>query len=128
MGEDPAGRSSGGECQIVTFSSHVSTNPKIYKQISPSTGSGQKVMTVVEWSERWKTNKDDPSLSKCLCCKGTNTKEHHFSQTWCRGSVKWESEILCLDCFTFSKREFSDPKFKTPQQHEKEQWEGMAQV
>ena len=48
-------------------------------EINPSTGHGYKIMTVDEWSARWKRNEDFP---KCLNCDGSNTKEHHFIQTW----------------------------------------------
>lgn len=48
-------------------------------EINPSIGSGYKVMTVEEWSSRWKRNDDLPA---CLRCGGTHTKEHHFTQTW----------------------------------------------
>ena len=48
-------------------------------EINPSIGHGYKIMTVDEWSARWKRNDDFPS---CLKCDGVNTKEHHFIQTW----------------------------------------------
>ena len=53
-------------------------------EINPSIGHGFKIMPVSEWSARWKRNDDFPD---CLQCKGTNTKEHHFTQVhlgWCR--------------------------------------------
>ena len=95
-------------------------------QINPSVGSGEKVMTIKEYASRWKANHDHPLLTACISCKGINTKEHHFMQTWCRSCVQWEAEILCLDCHGFSHRSFKDPNFKTPAQHEKETWENMA--
>ena len=52
-------------------------------EINPSIGHGFKIMPVAEWSARWKRNDDFPD---CLQCKGTNTKEHHFTQVhlgWC---------------------------------------------
>lgn len=36
-----------------------------------------QVMTVDEWSARWKRNDDFP---ECLKCGSSNTKEHHFTQ------------------------------------------------
>merc|ERR1712144_184546 len=66
----------------------------------------KKIMTVDEWSCRWKRNEDFPD---CLACGSLNTKEHHFIQTWCRGQRKWESETLCLDCHNFSWRSYCDP-------------------
>ena len=46
-------------------------------------------------------------------------------QTWCRGKKKWESELLCMDCHSFTWREYCDPDFKTPEQYEKEKWEQL---
>lgn len=40
-------------------------------------GHGYKVMTVDEWSARWKPNEAWP---ECLQCGSKNTKEHHFMQ------------------------------------------------
>merc|ERR1712017_52476 len=91
-------------------------------EINPSVGHGLKIMTVDEWSCRWKRNDDFPD---CLACGSLNTKEHHFIQTWCRGNRKWESETLCLDCHNFSWRSYQDPEFTTPSQHEKERWNEM---
>lgn len=88
-------------------------------EINPSVGTGFKVMTVDEWAERWKPNPDFPS---CLGCSSNNTKEHYFTQTWCRGRKWWQAESLCLDCHCFSWREYHDPDFKTPEQWEKEEW------
>eukprot|EP00879_Flechtneria_rotunda_P003561 GHRR01003795.1.p1 GENE.GHRR01003795.1~~GHRR01003795.1.p1 ORF type:complete len:147 (+),score=35.71 GHRR01003795.1:251-691(+) len=88
-------------------------------EINPSVGSGYKVMSVDEWAARWKRSEEFPD---CLACQGTNTKEHAFSQTWCRGKRVWESELLCLDCHKFSWRFYRDPDFKTPNQYEKERW------
>ena len=48
-------------------------------EINPSIGHGYKIMTVDEWSARWKRNED---FVQCLQCGGVNTKEHHFIQTW----------------------------------------------
>ena len=56
-------------------------------EINPSLGSGMKIMTVSEWTSRWKQNDRFPD---CLACGSTNTKEHHFTQTWCRGKKKFE--------------------------------------
>ena len=47
-------------------------------EINPSIGHGYKIMTVDEWSARWKRNDD---FANCLQCDGTNTKEHHFIHT-----------------------------------------------
>ena len=38
---------------------------------------------------------------------------------------KWESELLCLACHSFSWRSYCDPDFKTPEQYEKERWEAL---
>merc|ERR1712241_1194877 len=83
-----------------------------------------KIMTVDEWSARWKRNEDFPD---CLACGSLNTKEHHFIQTWCRGNRKWESETLCLDCHNYSWRSYRDPEFTTPSEHEKERWNKMLE-
>lgn len=40
-------------------------------------GHGYRVMTVEEWSARWKKNEAWP---ECLQCGSKNTKEHHFTQ------------------------------------------------
>ncbi|KAG7674457.1 hypothetical protein Ndes2526B_g05186 [Nannochloris sp. 'desiccata'] len=92
-------------------------------EINPSVGHGFKIMTVEEWAARWKKNEAFP---ECLNCGSTNTKEHAFTQTWCRGKKKWESESLCLDCHQFSKRSYCDPDFKTPEEYEKERWTEMV--
>ena len=58
-------------------------------EINPSVGHGYKIMTVDEWSARWKRNDDFP---ECLNCGGSNTKEHHFMQVWSTpssGPRKW---------------------------------------
>ena len=47
-------------------------------------------------------------------------------QTWCRGKKLWESETLCLDCFSFSWRSYRDPDFKTPEDYERERWEAIV--
>ena len=59
-------------------------------EINPSIGHGFKIMPVSEWSHRWKKNDDFPD---CLGCKGTNTKEHHFTQ------VEILRHFLCLSQF-----------------------------
>jgi hypothetical protein len=46
-------------------------------EINPSVGYGFKIMTVDEWSARWKKNDD---IADCLNCGSLNTKEHHFTQ------------------------------------------------
>ena len=46
-------------------------------EINPSVGYGYKIMTVDEWSARWKRNDD---FTDCLGCSSKNTKEHHFIQ------------------------------------------------
>ncbi|GIL82954.1 hypothetical protein Vretifemale_11645, partial [Volvox reticuliferus] len=94
-------------------------------EINPSIGSGYKVMSVAEWSSRWKRNEDFPT---CLAedCGSTDTREHYFTQTWCRGKRVWASESLCMACHRFSWRSYRDPDFKTPEQYEKELWEGVA--
>ena len=46
-------------------------------EINPSVGYGYKIMSVDEWSARWKQNEDFP---ECLNCGSKNTKEHHFTQ------------------------------------------------
>ena len=48
-------------------------------------------------------------------------------QTWCRGKKHWESELLCLDCHSFSWRAYRDPDFKTPEEYEREKWEALMQ-
>lgn len=92
-------------------------------EINPSVGHGFKIMTVDEWSSRWKRNDDFPD---CLACGSTNTKEHHFNQTWCRGKKIWESELLCLDCNMWSWRSYSDPDFMMPEDYEKQKWNEMV--
>jgi hypothetical protein len=94
-------------------------------EINPSIGHGFKIMSVDEWAARWKHN-EDPVFSDCLNCGGKNTKEHAFTQTWCRGKKKWDSECLCLDCHMFTRRQYCDPDFKTPEDYEKERWETLA--
>ena len=92
-------------------------------EINPSIGHGFKIMSVDEWAARWKKNEAFP---ECLHCGSTNTKEHAFTQTWCRGKKKWEAEALCLDCHMFTRRWYSDPDFKTPEEYEKERWETLV--
>lgn len=92
-------------------------------EINPSVGFGYRIMTVEEWSARWKPNE---AFLECLNCGSKNTKEHHFTQTWCRGKKKWESECLCLDCHMFSWRSYADPDYKTPEEYEKERWTAMV--
>merc|ERR1711982_117278 len=91
-------------------------------EINPSVGHGFKIMTVDEWSSRWKRNDD---FADCLACGSNNTKEHHFNQTWCRGKKMWESELLCLDCHMWSWRSYRDPDFMMPEDYEKEKWNSM---
>lgn len=93
-------------------------------EINPSVGHGFKIMTIDEWTSRWKRNDDFPD---CLSCGSKNTKEHHFNQTWCRGLKKWESELLCLDCHMFSWRSYADPDFLAPEEYEKIKWEKMLE-
>ena len=92
-------------------------------EINPSVGSGLKIMTVDEWTSRWKRNDRFP---ECLACGSTATKEHHFMQTWCRSKKAFESETLCLDCHMFSWRSYSDPDFLTPEEYDKIRWENMV--
>eukprot|EP01024_Parvocaulis_polyphysoides_P016280 TRINITY_DN17226_c0_g1_i1.p1 TRINITY_DN17226_c0_g1~~TRINITY_DN17226_c0_g1_i1.p1 ORF type:complete len:147 (-),score=20.80 TRINITY_DN17226_c0_g1_i1:113-520(-) len=94
-------------------------------EINPSTGSGYRVMSAEEWAARWKQNQDFP---ECLECNGNNTKEHFFTQSWCRGKKLWESELLCLDCHKFSYRSYKDPDFETPEEYEKRRWEESLAV
>jgi len=98
-------------------------------EINPSSGAGYKVMTVKEYTSRWKRcaapreagaktfdmtdeshrthvshrNNDFPD---CLSCGSLNTKEHHFIQSWCRGAKRWESEAFCCDCHAWSWRSY----------------------
>lgn len=51
-------------------------------EINPSIGYGYKIMTIDEWSSRWKRNDDFPD---CLNCGSKNTKEHHFTQVTHKG-------------------------------------------
>lgn len=46
-------------------------------EINPTVGFGLKIMTVEEWSARWKPNE---AFTECLNCGSKNTKEHHFMQ------------------------------------------------
>jgi len=82
-----------------------------------------KIMTVAEWTSRWKQNDRFPD---CLACGSTNTKEHHFTQTWCRGKKKFESETICMDCHMWSWRSYVDPDFLTPEEFDKIRWEKMV--
>jgi hypothetical protein len=88
-------------------------------EINPSVGHGFRVMTVAEWAARWKPNEAFP---ECGVCGSANTREHAFTQTWCRGKKKWDAEALCLDCHAFTRRTYCDPDFKTPEEAEKERW------
>jgi len=120
----------------VDIETHIGENPKALVhsrewkkimigdpvEINPSVGHGFKIMTVDEWSSRWKRNDDFPN---CLACGSNNTKEHHFNQTWCRGKKLWESELLCLDCHMWSWRSYRDPDFMMPEDYEKEKWNSM---
>jgi len=92
-------------------------------EINPSVGHGLKIMTVDEWISRWKPNERFPD---CLSCGSTNTKEHHFSQTWCRGKKKFESETICCECHMWSWRSYADPDFLTPEEYDKLKWEKMV--
>eukprot|EP00873_Tetraselmis_striata_P005537 jgi/Tetstr1/425801/TSEL_001584.t1 len=89
-------------------------------EINPSLGNGMKIMTIEEWAARWKRNEDLPD---CLACGSLNTKEHAFTQRWCRGKKQWDSDLLCMDCHLFSQRKYSDPDFLTPEDYEKVEWE-----
>ena len=80
-------------------------------------------MTVDEWISRWKQNE---RLPDCLSCGSTDTKEHHFTQTWCRGKKKFESESICVDCHMWSWRSYADPDFLTPEEYDKLRWEKMV--
>lgn len=66
--------------------------------------------------------KTSPEFPECLECGGTDTKEHYFTQTWCRGRRRWEAESCCLGCLRFSHRSYEDPDFETPEEHEKRYW------
>lgn len=92
-------------------------------QINPSIGSGYKVMSVREWAARFAHNDDFP---ECSACGSTDTKEHHFVQTWCRGKKKWTSEVVCLDCHAFTLRDYVDPDFLTPEEHMKQLWRDIV--
>ena len=94
-------------------------------EINPSVGAGLKVMTINEWSSRWKQNDRFPD---CLACQSVSTKEHHFTQTWCRGKRQFESELLCSDCHMFSWRSYSDPDFMLPEEYDKIRWEKMVEA
>ena len=61
-------------------------------------------------------------LPDCLSCGSVNTREHHFSQSWCRGKRQWSAESLCMDCHAFSWRSYSDPDFLSPEEYEKHRW------
>jgi hypothetical protein len=93
-------------------------------EINPSVGAGMKIMTVDEWISRWKPKERFPD---CLSCGSTNTKEHHFSQTWCRGKKKFESETICCECHMWSWRSYADPDFLSPEEYDKLKWEKMVQ-
>ena len=82
-----------------------------------------KIMTVDEWISRWKQKERFPH---CLSCGSTDTKEHHFTQTWCRGKKKFESESICVDCHMWSWRSYVDPDFLTPEEYDKLRWEKMV--
>eukprot|EP00775_Hariotina_reticulata_P006625 gene6625-6853_t len=92
-------------------------------EINPSVGEGFKVMSVEEWADRWKNSNEYPT---CLACSSSNTKEHAFTQTWCKGKRDWELESVCLDCHMFSWRRYRDPDFKTPEEYEKERWTSLV--
>ena len=112
-------------------------------------------MTVHEWAARWKRNDDYPDCLSCgssntkehhftqvpgstrrklarfftkdtCCCPtGLNDLRALPAQTWCRGKKKWESELLCMDCHSFTWRDYADPDFKTPEEYERERWEQL---
>lgn len=56
-------------------------------EINPAVGFGYKIMSVAEWSARWKRNDDFPD---CLNCGSLNTKEHHFIQV---GALAWPATL-----------------------------------
>jgi len=94
--------------------------PLFLSPLHPSQTKTKKVMTVDEWSSRWKRNDDFPD---CLHCGShDSTRECHFVQTWCRAKKCWEAESLCMSCLRFSWRSYRDPDFKTPEQYEAERW------
>ena len=66
--------------------------------------------------------RSNDDLPDCLACGSVRTREHHFSQSWCRGKRQWESETLCDDCHAFSFRRYSDPDFLKPEEYEKHRW------
>ncbi len=67
-------------------------------EINPSLGSGFRVMTVGEWAARWKQNADFPA---CLACKSESTKEHYFTQTWCRSAIEMHHSSPLKNKHTF---------------------------
>jgi hypothetical protein len=80
----------------------------------------------MDWAEYFGRFKTSPEFPECLACGGTNTKEHAFSQTWCRGKRVWEAESVCLDCLQFSHRAYRDPDFQMPEEFEKERWQRLV--
>ncbi|KAL4855996.1 hypothetical protein ACK3TF_003441 [Chlorella vulgaris] len=114
---NPSAREASGQARNLAATKHAA--PLSRAQV----GHGYRVMSVDEWSARWKPNEAWP---ECLQCGSKNSKEHHFTQTWCRGKKKWESECLCLDCHSFSFRSYCDPDFKTPEDVEKERWQALV--
>lgn len=120
-------------------------------EINPSAGSGFKVMTVKEYTSRWKrcarrrrgagsaltatpscaprfallSNDDFPD---CLSCGSLETKEHHFVQSWCRGRKRWESETFCCQCHAWNWRSYADPEFLMPEDFERLRWEATLTV
>lgn len=80
-------------------------------------------MTIDEWSARWKPNPDFAGCGNCGL--EAYTREHHFVQTWCRGKKMWEAESLCVACGAFTRREYSDPDFQTPEQVEAAAWAAL---
>ena len=62
-------------------------------EINPSVGYGYKIMSVDEWSARWKQNEDFP---ECLNCGSKNTKEHHFTQVREYAASVWRT-IACTN-------------------------------
>ncbi|KAI8464763.1 MAG: hypothetical protein J3K34DRAFT_380210 [Monoraphidium minutum] len=92
-------------------------------EINPSVGDGFKVMDWAEYFGRFKASAEFP---ECLACSSANTKEHYFTQTWCRGKRVWECESVCLDCLQYSFRAYRDPDFQTPEEFEKARWTALV--
>lgn len=82
-----------------------------------------QLMTIEEWSARWKPNPDFPDCGNCGLA--AHTREHHFVQTWCRGKKTWEAESLCVACGACTRREYRDPDFQTPEQVDAAAWAAL---